>query len=1095
MGECHDDFEICGIETEGEGELITTPKDTMEEGGFVQVIGSEEKEELKSCLLANGVKLAQSATSITVSRLLDMEPSQLLTLSPVGFLTQVAVSVGLERVHNSKPADYKMVIDTAERHLEEGKQNFSSSQINTVKSWIDDGRNRLQSLQKKVEKPSADPTQQPRKDLTFRALLYGEQQQQQTCFDQTLKDIVWVLREFQKIPHRLIKMSRDKVEENIARHPAIGCLEFSSNLENRAKTIAESVNNPSVKRSLLAFGGPGTAKSTGCRLLSEWSGFPLILLSGESFCRMCNKDDGRQRRQPFDIFMDWITREIIALRVDGVPVMMGIILLDDFHLAMEADGPFSLANESSRTQFLQFVKNMGDSTQDTIFSIDLLPGYPGYTLPLNMTYIHLCMTMNRVPSDMYEKADVALRSRIFNLGANYASEVDRRRMAKTVFWPTFKRNIAEYLNIPIDTLRLDELVSVEEITKVVEADICIVKDKFRGRSGIRGLCDLMEIYRQHIMSKLSPGLQPPPDFFKLAEFEVDRAVSSIEDYKKKIDHLINELELMSANEAAVERVRQQGSRLPAYQALTFNTMLTADGNVRDLEAQLRLYQSRIALESPQTVGQRLKNDFGYLMAGDGGSDVDRFEPFKRVVESMYMRMAASRKGTNMRNDVIYVKPANKLNDMGIYCSLGKLLGGLPVLLKKDCESMMDSDFNAASFHIPAQHEIWKNVLSSSESAFVIVMSGRERTFTARQLVWQQSLFLVFRRPSGDFGEVGILVHNSQLNVIMTSITEKAPKIMLDSSLCVEFSDTNSTNWRKYFTNKMQPRLNCIQKLINQIFHDDRPSVDESLVVFCITSSIYESLIAWASTQLGSEHLSPMSLFVKHLRDHLNFMYCTNMGGRMVDLRGLHVFVLDLTDQVVADLPTGTITWMPGIPPIKGRILHGQNYLKDQIMVTRSALQEYMSAVGSGGGEKEGEGEGKDVSVGEFALNESEQNIMRELLTFDQSMAELAKQHNLLEFMPIAPLETCISAFLDSLKTKMMDVFQLGVKVVDLKTCQAFWVEAYRPYREIIEEKVQRWAEDKRQLEEQDQMRRKFDEKVLELAAQQEVIQSRRRPRG
>ena len=155
----------------------------------------------------------------------------------------------------------------------------------------------------------------------------------------------------------------------------------------------------------------------------------------------------------------------------------------------------------------------------------------------------------------------------------------------------------------------------------------------------------------------------------------------------------------------------------------------------------------------------------------------------------------------------------------------------------------------------------------------------------------------------------------------------------------------------------------------------------------------------------------------------------------------------------------------------------------------------MRAVGGGGGEKEGDGERKDVSVGEFALNESEQNIMRELLTFDQSMAELAKEHNLLEFMPIAPLETCISAFLDSLKTKMMDVFQLGVKIVDLKTCQAFWVEAYRPYREIIEERVQRWAEEKRQLEEQEQMKKKFDEKVLEFAAQQEVIQSRRKPRG
>ena len=64
-----------------------------------------------------------------------------------------------------------------------------------------------------------------------------------------------------------------------------------------------------------------------------------------------------------------------------------------------------------------------------------------------------------------------------------------------------------------------------------------------------------------------------------------------------------------------------------------------------------------------------------------------------------------------------------------------------------------------------------------------------------------------------------------------------------------------------------------------------------------------------------------------------------------------------------------------------------------------------------------------------------------------------------------------------------------------ETCQAFWVEAYRPYREIIEERVQRWAEEKRQLEEQEQMKKKFDEKVLEFAAQQEVIQSRRKPRG
>jgi hypothetical protein len=1050
-------------EEDSEGELLESPKETVGDGGFVEIIGSEEREELKSCVIANGAKLIESATKITVSRVLDMEPSALLTLTPMGFLTQVAVSVGLDRVNGSKPTDYSMLVDMAEKHLEEGKQNFSPIQINTVQTWIDDARKRIQSMSLSIPKESEEK-QQVKKDITFRTLLYGDSQ---SDVDWPLKNLLKALREFLKIPHRLIKTSRDKVEENIKRNPAIGCLEFSNNLETRAKTIAESVTNPSVKRTYICFGGPGTAKSTGCRLLAQWCGFPLIHLSGETFCRMCSKHVPTSKKiTNFDIFSEWIAKEIVSLRVDGVPVMMGIILLDDFHLVMEGNGPFATVNEQSRTQFLQFMKNLGDSSQDTILSLELSADH---VFPLNMTYIHLCITMNRVPEDMYAKADIALRSRIFNLGANYASDEDRLRMVGTVFWPMYKRGISEYLNIPEEKLNIDEKIALQEIKKVVQLDINITNDKFDGRNGIRGLCDLMEIYKQAIFSKLTCGEMPAEDLFKHVEFDGEKAVTGIEDYKKKTDSAINELDLQQAHEVKMESLRQQCNRLPEHQSDTFKVMLSTTCLI-NLELQMKRYQSRINLPSPQTIGVSLTRDFGYLKAEDG-DDVDRFEPFKRVVESIYMRMSASRKGTCIKNEVIYVKPTSSQIDTSVYSNLGRLLGDVPVTMIQQPECILDQDLDPSMYH-SGSHEIWKK-LPQMQDILVSVNFLRERSFMYRLMNWGKFSFFVLVRPS-EYGDVGILVHSSMFELVISAATNKTV-LNLDTIICPEHYDSNTMNWYNYFVNRMKPKLVCISRLVENILHDERPSVDESLIVYCITPKIYEMLSAWASTMSGHEHMSPISHFIKHILNHLCLNYVSSRLGNMLDLRGITVFVLDLSGTCVNDIPKNTITWMPGVPPIRGRILHGRNFLKEQLQSVRSSLKDYMMAM------KEDASELK-----EFTLSDSECKIVDALIKYDQELMELAKTHNLLEAVPITPLETCISTLLNRLKTRMMDIFELGVKPLSVESCKAFWDEVYKPYRMHIENHIRAKEEVERQKIEEERLKRQYDEKVIEFAAQREA---------
>ena len=1050
-------------EEDSEGEMLESPKETFGDGGFVEIIGSEEREELKSCVMANGAKLIESATKVTVSRVLDMEPSALLTLTPMGFLTQVAVSVGLDRVNGSKPTDYNMIVEMAEKHLEEGKQNFSSIQINTIQTWIDDAKKRIQSLS--LSSKEHEEKQQVKKDITFRTLLYGDSQ---ADVDWTLKRLLKTLREFLKIPHRLIKTSRDKVEENIKRRPAIGCLEFSNNLETRAKTIAESVTNPSVKRTYICFGGPGTAKSTGCRLLAEWCGFPLIQLSGETFCRMCSKHVASTSKKVtnFDIFSEWIAKEIIALRVDGVPVMMGIILLDDFHLVMEGSGPFANVNEQSRAQFLQFMKNLGDSSQDTILSIELSPDH---VFPLNMTYIHLCITMNRVPEDMYAKADIALRSRIFNLGANYASDEDRLRMVGSVFWPMYKRGISEYLSIPEEKLNIDEKIALQEIKKVVQLDIHITNDKFDGRNGIRGLCDLMEMYKQAIFSKLTCGQMPAEDLFSHVEFDGEKAVSGIEDYKKKTDSAIHELDLQQAHEVKIESLRQQCNRLPEHQSDTFKVLLTMT-HLSNLEAQMKRYQSKIDLPSPQTVGACLTRDFGYLKAEDG-NDVDRFEPFKRVVESIYMRMSASRKGTCIKNEVIYVKPTSLQIDTSVYSNLGRLLGGVPVWLVQQPDCIFESDLDPCMYH-SGTHEIWKKLAQANDIS-VSMNFLSTRLYSAKPMNFGKYLFLVLVRRS-EYGEVATLVHHSMLDAILTAVVNKTT-LNLDTSICPEHYDSNTMNWHNYFMNRMKPKLVCISRLIENILHDERSGVNESLVVYCITPKTYELMSAWSSTLSGHEYISPMSHFIKHISNHLCLNYVSSRLGNMLDLRGVSVFVLDLASSCVNDLPKNTITWMPGVPPIKGRILHAQNFLKEQIQSVRSSLKDYMTAMKVDADE-----------LKEFTLSDSESQIVDALIKYDQELMELAKKHDLLEAVPISPLETCISTLLNRLKTRMMDIFELGVKPLSIESCKAFWEEVYKPYRAHIDKHVYEKEEAEKQKIEEERLKKQYDEKIVEFAAQREV---------
>jgi hypothetical protein len=519
------DLEIIQTDFEDDGEIIEKEK-PIREGDYEIVSDTEEKEPDRGMLerlkyISGPQKVIKSTMGMVYNHVMDSNPVELCNPATLfGVFAQATFAASFQEIHGAPlELDYKQQILAARKHLEEGKGSWSDDQTSVVQSWLDEADTRLkayleQSTVTETKKESTSlqwiydpetkrynpPPTPVIPKITFRTLIEGSKtgaanpkMEMLEQKDPKLHSVLLALIEFLRIPYKIQSVERDEVQRNIDADPAMGSSTFIENLTSRAFTLAEGLKKPELKRILIAVSGPGTAKSTSCRLMFKWAKYPCCMLSGEVFRNMCagrSSDDGHGA---FAVFSEWVCQQILTARINNEGVTGIGLLLDDWHFAMEAGGPFSEKYAPSRRKFISFVKNCGDSSQKSILQIALATDRK---FPLNFERIVLAMTFNRMDPDLYENADVAVRSRYENLEASYATEEDRLAIATKIYIPQIKQDIAAQMQLACDEIIFDEEFTLQEMTKVIDVDICIFRDKFKRQNGIRGLTSLMQKYKQ-----------------------------------------------------------------------------------------------------------------------------------------------------------------------------------------------------------------------------------------------------------------------------------------------------------------------------------------------------------------------------------------------------------------------------------------------------------------------------------------------------------------------------------------------------------------------------------------------------------------------
>lgn len=1028
MTTCGEDFESVSDDEV----VVDHHAHDVDHDGFVVLAASDEREPPRSVILEAGTRTLQSASTLLVNRLLDTNPIDMITMNPVSLVAQSLLAAGLHQIQGGPaPTNYDSIICDAEKHLEAGLATFSVAQSGAVLGWIDEARKRIAAPKKPI--PVATETKAAElipKDLTFRALLTNSAKPAvATDVDARLVNLISALQEFQRIPHRLIETPRETVAHRIEARPAIGASTFVASLVDRAYTLAASTRKPDVKRVLLAVGGPGTAKTSGVQRMVAWAGFPTAMLSGEAFRRMYEQQRGNTG--PFEVFSEWVAAAVRGFRLDGQPLMMGVVILDDFHTALEAGGPFDRDHSRARDQFLQFLKNCGDATQDSILSVELAPGC---VLPLNMCHVHVAITLNRVPDDMYAKVDAAVRSRYVHLGGGYATEADRRDLALNVYVPQITAAIAEHANVP--ALRLDADATTRAMLAVVNVDVCIFRDKFRGQNGIRGMAELMEKYKQCILQHVVPREPVRPDIFESVHFDAEAAALQIEDYNKKVDAATASLDSQAAQAAEIERIRQAVAQLPVALAERMKAFLVqmddarAPDTVAAARVQLRAYQARVALPSTAEVGDRLRREFGYLMST--GAEVDRFMPVKRIAESIYLRLAASRKtGACLPNRIIYARPTSAAaEDLSIYSTLGKVLGGLPVTLIHQPAAILEHEINPASYQVSDRHPALEKIRYRGNGEFKVyaTLEDRERIFSLHVFMLGGCAYVVTTRDDDAY----LL---TPLGASQATEKGHGEKVTITAGNFLPLRC--KLGWQSDLTQRLTRRLSVLQRIAADAEKSGKPSADEAIVVLIMNTRVLNALDSWAAEQQDSSQRTVVGLLIAHLQKQLD---APSIAGVPLDLRNLTLFVLDPSEKQTDDLPPGTLTWMVGTAPIEGRIQHGRNYLQDQLATMRDALKTYAEIVESS-------------VVKDMRLTEEEQLVFESLLEFDQAEAKFAKAQDMLDVLPVGTLECAVRAFAEIVNSRLMDTFHLGAKFPDLSTFRAGWTEAYAPYRAQVQDAI------------------------------------------
>jgi len=1098
--------DFCLIEPDSP-EVLST-HDTRE-GDYELVIGSDEKEPERGLVerlqtISAPRKFAEKTMKVVYNHLLDSSPVDLLNpFAFAGVVAQATLAVSVQQMQGATfNIDYKEQIDNAKKHLEDGKDTFSDDQKRVVQGWIEEAESRLKTYmeqesgqsqgksqdekaKKKPKKPKKTPPDSPVFDarrffpptpppsppkipkITLRSLIEGSKDNPKmdilTQRDPQLATVLQALKEFTKVPCRLQNVDSDEVDRNIEGDPAIGSSSFVNTLKSRAHTLAESLRNPRLKRILLAVSGPGTAKSTGCRLMFQWAKMPCCFLSGEAFRSMYT---GQKRS--YEVFTDWITEQILKAGVMGVG-----ILLDDWQFAMEPGGPFDIEeNKRSREKFLLFVKNCGDDSQKSVLFAELAPERK---FPLNFSYVHLAMTFNRIPSDLYETADSAIQSRYFDLNASYATEEDRRNLALNFFLPQIKVSIAERMKRPITEIIFDNEYTKECILKVVEADITLFREKFKGQHGIRGLADLLQMYTQHILSRLpkEEEAKVDPRCFDLDTFDPRSATENIKDYNKSIDSETIKYEARSLMSAQLSRLREDARNLPGELQAGINSMIDKTETEKNLvfleniKLQLELYKKRVSLAEPKKIGELLLQHFGHFRGSDE-SEVDRFSPIEAVVKNIYLRLTASRKGKYSPSDIIfsyYSVPQAK--DSSIFQTVGTVLGGLPVLHISSPSFVIDSEINPRIYDATSTGAV--GIGLNNVQFYGISPSGDKSVFTVNSKNFKHEGYS-FIYCDNSKGEVRILTLEG---IDAIAAASNGAEIPYKSTHFIQFqkenSDGKAIDWKSQFVKKIKPSILLLQNVADSVLKNTISSCDETLVVVNMGNELQGMIQQWSNSVSNPSKLGVIDLFVNELKTQMACNQVRATDGTLIDLRGITVFL----DNWCCRLPD-TLGWLIGLPPISGRSLHARNYLEIELKKIYQKVSDIHTLL-----------DNKDTS--EKKLTEQEERVFEALIEYDKKVAQECNEKGFLSWLPVNVIDTCISSLIDRVQTRLCDTFYLGVTFPTLKVFEAEWNEQYGSYVRAIDTEI-RYREKQKKLIEEKKEQEKIQKELEEVAKKQFIAE-------
>ncbi|HET6345098.1 MAG TPA: hypothetical protein VFH51_09200, partial [Myxococcota bacterium] len=428
-----------------------------------------------------GPQVASAALSAVQDAFKKSDPFDVTTYMPhkyvfTGLAAAAASFVGrvAKTAQGIDEVDNEAIISRAQEHLRRGAEVFSQDQRSVVGAWIAEARKGLKDYASKNyktldevirAKPAEDaaddgpasatkgkkarPERRPAPPVdangpppvTCETLIQGATQvsasmnpDRATLMERVpeLASVLEALDKFSTLPCRIQKTSRAEVDRNFGDNIAWGSRNFIDTLKRRAHIIAASAFQKEAKeqnkRVMTAISGPGTGKTTNIQKMAEWIKQPLCMLSGEQFCKMKQKEG----QDAFAMFEEWIAIRLLEhFRVDGDGVVNGVLLLDDFHFALEGSGPFAV-DRYSRQKFFSFLKNIGDATQESLISVELAPGR---ILPLNLGRVQIILTLNREPPELGEQGEPALLSRIASLNPEYLTPEDRKYIATTRFLP------------------------------------------------------------------------------------------------------------------------------------------------------------------------------------------------------------------------------------------------------------------------------------------------------------------------------------------------------------------------------------------------------------------------------------------------------------------------------------------------------------------------------------------------------------------------------------------------------------------------------------------------------------------------------------